>query len=69
VTFDEALVAILGLVGERVEVHVFDAGESPHLIATFGGRLTAGYSMTGGEPSDNEAISVRLRRGQREGGD
>jgi hypothetical protein len=63
VTFDEALAAILGLVGERVEVHVFDAGESPHLVATFGGRLRAGYSMTGGEPSDTEAIFVRLDAG------
>jgi hypothetical protein len=60
VTFDETLGAILGLVGERVEVHGFDAGESPHLVATFGGRLRTGYSMTGGEPSDTEAIFVRL---------
>ena len=59
-TFDEALAALLALVGERVEVHVMDAGETPHLVATFGGRLRAGYSMTGGEPSDTEAIFVRL---------
>jgi len=36
-TFDEALAALLALVGARVEVHVFDAGESRHLVATFGG--------------------------------
>jgi hypothetical protein len=35
-----------------------------HLVATFGGRLEAGYSMTGGEPSDIEAIFVRLDAGQ-----
>ena len=63
-TFDEALAALLALVGERVEVHVMDAGETPHLVATFGGRLHAGYSMTGGEPSDTEAIFVRLDAGE-----
>src|SRR4051794_21570756 len=63
-TFDEALGVLLALVGERVEVHVLDAGESPHLVATFGGRLQAGYSMTGGEPSDTEAIFVRLDAGR-----
>ena len=62
-TFDEALAALLALVGERVEVHVMDAGETPHLVATFGGTLRAGYSMTG-EPSDNEAIFVRLEAGE-----
>jgi hypothetical protein len=62
-TFDEALSALLGLVGKRVEVHVLDAGESPHLVATFGGRLRAGYSMTGGAPSDTEAIFIRLDAG------
>lgn len=61
--FDEALAAILALVGERVEVHVLNAGETPHLVASFGGRLQAGYSMTGGEPSDTEAIFVRLDAG------
>src|SRR6185503_13120830 len=64
VTFDEALAALLALVGERVEVHVMDAGETPHLVATFGGRLRAGYSMTGGEPGDNEAIFVRFEAGE-----
>jgi hypothetical protein len=63
-TFDEALAALLALVRERVDVHVMDAGEIPHLVATFGGRLEAGYSMTGGEPSDTEAIFVRLDAGQ-----
>jgi hypothetical protein len=63
VTFDEALASLLALVGERVEVHVLDAGQSPHLVATFGGRLQAGYSMTGGEPSDTEAIFIRLDAG------
>ena len=47
VSFDEGLAALLALVGERVEVHVLDASGSPHLVATFGGRLQAGYSMTG----------------------
>jgi hypothetical protein len=50
-TFDEALAALLGLVGERVEVHVMDGGETPHLVATFGDRLHAGYSMTGASPA------------------
>ena len=63
-TFDEALAALLALVGERVQVHVMDAGETPHLVATFGGRLHAGYSMTGGEPSDTEAIFVRFDAGE-----
>jgi hypothetical protein len=61
--FDDALSALLALVGERVEVHVISAGESPHLVATFGGVLQAGHSMTGGEPSENEAIFVRLDAG------
>jgi hypothetical protein len=49
------------LVGERVEVHVVAAGETPHLVATFGGRLHAGYSMTA---SDTEAIFVRFDAGE-----
>lgn len=65
--FDEALSALLALVGQRVEVHVISAGESPHLVATFGGVLRAGYSLTGGEPSDNEAIFVRLDGGEESG--
>jgi hypothetical protein len=63
-TFDEALAALVALVGERVTVHVMDAGQTPHLVATFGGRLQAGYSITGGEPSDTEAIFVRLNAGE-----
>ena len=58
VTFDEALAALLALVGEPVDIHVFDASSIPHLIATFGGRLRAGYSMSGGDPAPNEAIST-----------
>ena len=67
VDFDEALTALLALVGRRVEVHVISAGESPHLVATFGGVLRAGYSMTGGEPSEHEAIFVRLDGGDESG--
>jgi len=63
-TFDEALGKLLALIGERVEVQVLDAGESPHLVATFGGRLRGGYSMTGGEPSEQEAIFIRLENGE-----
>jgi hypothetical protein len=63
VNFDEALAAVLGLVGEPVEVHVFDASDSPHLVASFRGRLRAGYSLTGGEPSPGEAIFLRLEGG------
>jgi hypothetical protein len=63
VDFDAALAALLGLVGRRVEVDVVSAGESPYLVATFGGVLQAGHSMTGGEPSANEAIFVRLDAG------
>jgi hypothetical protein len=40
------------------------AGETPHLVATFGGGLQAGCSMTGGEPSDTEAIFVRFDAGE-----
>lgn len=63
-TFDEALAALLAMVGERVGVDVLDAGGSPHLVATFGGVLRAGHSMTGGEPTDQEAIHIRLEAGQ-----
>ena len=57
-TFDDALSALLALVGRRVEVHVVSAGESPHLVATFGGVLRAGHSMTGGEPSEHDPSSL-----------
>ena len=63
-SFDDALSALLALVGRPVEVHVFSAGESPHLVATFGGVLQAGHSMTGGEPSENEAIYIRIEAGR-----
>jgi hypothetical protein len=63
VTFDEALAAVLALVGQLVEIHVFDASDHPHLVATFGGRLRAGYSMSGGEPVDTEAIFLRVEAG------
>lgn len=63
-TFDDALSSLLALVGQRLEVSVFDAGETPHLIASFGGRLRGAYSITGGEPSDNEAIFVRFESGE-----
>lgn len=62
--FDEALGHLLALVGKRVEVHVFAAGESPYMVATFGGTLRAGWSMGGGQPSDNESIFVRLESGE-----
>ncbi|MCB0874706.1 MAG: hypothetical protein R2718_01505 [Solirubrobacterales bacterium] len=59
-TFDDALTGLLALVGRRVDVHVVSAGESPYLVATFGGVLRAGHSMTGGEPTENESIFVRI---------
>lgn len=62
-SFDEALAALLALVGKRVEVDVVDVGETPHIVASFGGRLKAGHSMTGGEPSETEAIFVRIDAG------
>ncbi len=65
--FDEALPAPPALVGERVEVHVMDAGETRTWWPTFGGGLWAGYSMAGGEPSDNEAIFFRLEAGKETG--
>jgi hypothetical protein len=68
VTFDEALAALLALVGERVDVHVFDASSSPHFVATFGGTLRAGYSMSGGEPAPTEAIYLRLEAGEERAG-
>ena len=66
-TFDDALSTLLALVGRRVEVHVVSAGESPHLVATFGGVLRAGHSMTGGEPTEHEAIFIRLDSGRETG--
>lgn len=63
-TFDQALAAILAMVGQMVDVHVLDASDSPQLVAAFGGRLEAGYSLTGGEPTDEEAIFVRLVSGK-----
>lgn len=62
-TFDEALSALLALVGERVGIDVLDSGGNPQLVATFGGVLRAGHSITGGEPSDQEAIYIRLEAG------
>ena len=62
-SFDEALAALLALIGERVEIHVISAGRSPHLVATFGGVLQAGLSMSGGEPGENESIFVRVEAG------
>jgi len=62
-TFDQALAALLAMVGQPVDVHVLDAGDNPQLVAAFGGRLEAGYSLTGGEPTDEEAIFVRLVSG------
>jgi hypothetical protein len=49
-----------------VEVHVFDGSGTPHLVARFAGSLRAGYSMTGGEPNEQEAIFVRLESGDEE---
>jgi len=60
VTFDEALAALLALSGSAWRSTSWTPGRPPHLVATFGGRLHAGYSMTGGEPGDNEAIFVRF---------
>lgn len=62
-SFDAALSALLALVGKRLEVSVFDAGQVPHLIASFNGTLRGAYSMTGGEPSAEEAIFVRFDSG------
>jgi hypothetical protein len=64
-TFDEALAHLLALVGERVEVHVMDAGETPHLVATFGGRLDAGYSMTGASRATRRRSSFGSTRERR----
>ena len=62
-TFDQALAALLAMVGQTVDVHLLDAGDNPQLVAAFGGKLEAGYSLTGGEPTDEEAIFVRLVSG------
>jgi hypothetical protein len=51
VTFDEALAAVLALVGERVAVHVMDAGETPRLVATFGARYSRAASLMRTGPS------------------
>lgn len=63
-SFDDALGALLALVGRRVEVHVMDAGETPHLVASFAGVLLAGYSTSGGEPGEGESIFVRIDAGE-----
>jgi len=52
------------MVGQLVDVHLLDAGDNPQLVAAFGGRLEAGYSLTGGEPTDEEAIFVRFVSGK-----
>src|SRR4051812_31146458 len=62
-TFDEALAALLPLVGDRVEVHVVDVSESPQLVATFGGRLETGQPMTTDEAAEDEAIFIALTAG------
>lgn len=62
-SFDQALGALLALVGERVEVHVMDAGETPHLVSMFAGVVLGGYSTTGGEPGEGESIFVRVDAG------
>lgn len=51
------------MVGERVGVDVLDSGPNPQLVASFGGVLRAGHSITGGEPSERESIYVRLEAG------
>lgn len=51
------------MVGERVGVDVLDSGPNPQLVASFGGLLRAGHSLTGGDPSAGEAIYVRLEAG------
>ncbi len=63
VDFDDTLSVLLGLVGERVEVSVFDAGESPHLVATFGGRLLEGRPIGGSSAGALESIYVRIEAG------
>lgn len=52
------------MVGEQVDVHVLDGSDNPHLVATFGGRLQAGHSITGGDPGEGESIFVRLQAGE-----
>jgi hypothetical protein len=66
-TFDQGLAALLAMVGQTVDVHLLDAGDNPQLVAAFGGKLEAGYSLTGGEPNDEEAIFVRLISGRSDG--
>ncbi len=62
-TFDEALGTLLALNSRRIEVSVHDAGDVPHLVASFAGVLRGAYSMAGGEPSPQEAVWVRLQTG------
>ena len=51
-----------------MDVHVFDASSNPHFVATFGGTLRAGYSMSGGEPIPTEAIYLRIEAGEERAG-
>lgn len=46
---------ILALVIEQVQIHVLDAGESPHLVATLGGKAR-------GELLDDRGASPAIRR-------
>lgn len=62
-TFDEALTSLLGLIGQDLEISVFDAAETPHLVASFGGRLKGAHPMSAGEPSDDEALFLQLDSG------
>ena len=61
---EEKVDPLLAMVGRRVEVHLLDAGDQPHLIAMFGGTLQAAHSLTGGDPQEQEAIFVRLSSGE-----
>ena len=61
--FDEALGAILALNGQRIEVTIFDSGDVPHMVASFAGVLEGAFSISGGEPTEQEAIFVRIRSG------
>ncbi|UJA20565.1 hypothetical protein HJD18_10335 [Thermoleophilia bacterium SCSIO 60948] len=67
VTFDEALTALLGLIGRRVEVSIFDAGGRPHLVATFGGTLIEGRPIGDRSAGALESIYVRIEGGEEVG--
>ena len=63
-SFEAALSTLLGMVGERVEVHLLDIAASPHVVASFAGTLEGGYTLPEADPGEPEALHIRLSTGE-----